>query len=85
MQSLVCNGHPDCHDGSDEMGCPPATKNAAPLRCRLGSKLCKDGRDCVLYSHVCDGETDCKDGSDEDGCEHSCKEGKYYLIALSKF
>ena len=34
----------------------------------MGSRLCGDGTECVLFSHVCDGERDCRDGSDEDGC-----------------
>uniref|UniRef100_A0A4W4GM80 EGF-like domain-containing protein n=1 Tax=Electrophorus electricus TaxID=8005 RepID=A0A4W4GM80_ELEEL len=54
-----------------------STRNAGPLKCRLGSRACKDGSDCVLYSHVCDGEVDCKDASDEEGCDRSCKAGEF--------
>ncbi|XP_039515822.1 low-density lipoprotein receptor-like isoform X2 [Pimephales promelas] len=48
-----------------------------PLRCRLGFKPCKDGSECVLYSHVCDGENDCADGSDEDECASVCSMGQF--------
>ncbi|XP_051537274.1 low-density lipoprotein receptor-related protein 2-like [Myxocyprinus asiaticus] len=48
-----------------------------PLRCSLGSKLCRDGTDCVLYNHLCDGEQDCKDGSDEDECSVECEPSQF--------
>lgn len=75
----MCDGRSDCSDGSDEMECSAAAampKEAAALKCRLGSKLCKDASDCVLNTHVCDGEIDCKDGSDEEGCDLQCNPGQ---------
>uniref|UniRef100_A0AAY4CL19 Uncharacterized protein n=1 Tax=Denticeps clupeoides TaxID=299321 RepID=A0AAY4CL19_9TELE len=45
-----------------------ASRQRAPPRCRLGTKPCRDGTGCVLYSHVCDREADCDDGSDEEDC-----------------
>ncbi|KAF4113838.1 low-density lipoprotein receptor-related protein 1 [Onychostoma macrolepis] len=56
-------------------GKAPVTKG--PLRCSIGSKLCRDGTDCVLYNHVCDGEHDCNDGSDEDECSVECESGQF--------
>ncbi|XP_057176293.1 very low-density lipoprotein receptor isoform X3 [Triplophysa rosa] len=59
-------------DGSEE-----APVEVAPLRCSFGSRLCRDGMDCVLHNHVCDGEQDCKDGSDEDECSVECESGQF--------
>uniref|UniRef100_A0A3P9KLV3 Uncharacterized protein n=1 Tax=Oryzias latipes TaxID=8090 RepID=A0A3P9KLV3_ORYLA len=76
--SLLCDGRSHCYDGSDEANCrteaAPESKSEV-LQCRMGSRPCDDGRECVLYSHVCDGEEDCLDGSDEKGCQEDCKQG----------
>ncbi|KAL7847835.1 hypothetical protein AOLI_G00225530 [Acnodon oligacanthus] len=84
---LVCDGHSDCSDASDEVGCPTSvgtTSKEASLRCRLGSKPCKDSSECVLLSHVCDGEVDCKDGSDEEECEHQCRTDQFHCAHRQK-
>ncbi|KAM3599170.1 uncharacterized protein V6R79_001076 [Siganus canaliculatus] len=82
----MCDGRAHCPDSSDEKWCqsidPVVPSNglgtgSAPMRCRKGFKPCKDGLECVMYSHVCDGERDCEDGSDEDECASQCKAGEF--------
>ncbi|XP_066015638.1 uncharacterized protein [Pocillopora verrucosa] len=57
-----CDGLGDCHDRSDENGCP----TTAPLVCSKEMFHC-DG-DCIQGHLQCDGKNDCGDGSDERGC-----------------
>lgn len=58
-------------------GSPPS------IKCPLGSKLCKNEAECVLYSHVCDGEEDCRDGSDEEECSLACEMGNLHVLGKS--
>ncbi len=55
-RSQICDGVPDCDDGSDERNCQPGTPF---FECRQGT---------ILLGSVCDAVPDCDDGSDEQYC-----------------
>ncbi|XP_041126916.1 low-density lipoprotein receptor-related protein 2-like [Polyodon spathula] len=45
-----------------------ATVCGKDMRCPEMTRLCKDGRKCLLRERFCDGQADCLDESDEENC-----------------
>ncbi|XP_015513499.2 low-density lipoprotein receptor-related protein 2 [Neodiprion lecontei] len=68
---FVCDGRPDCADGSDE--------ECRSERCPSQAFRCWRSGVCVSKAGVCDGNQDCPDGEDEDGCNsrRKCPKGAF--------
>ncbi|XP_027134289.1 very low-density lipoprotein receptor isoform X4 [Larimichthys crocea] len=71
LYNYVCDGEPDCKDGSDEEDCAS--------ECSEDQFQCAHGKKCIEQGQVCDGVSQCQDRSDEmgcakqmEGCAHQC-------------
>lgn len=78
--SFQCDGDEDCSNGTDEIGCPPASSKPS---CPQHKFQCSNG-ECIPEDWKCDGEVDCNDDSDELNCSLNCSSNQFTCTESGK-
>lgn len=77
-KNLFCDGHNDCEDGFDELGCDATERNSASnVTCSDDEFQCSSASICIPQQMVCDENSDCPKGEDERNCP-TCSKDKFH-------
>lgn len=66
---MFCDGHDDCEDGFDELGCSSTINERLDAKCDVDQFQCKSNSSlCLEPGDVCNEVSDCPKGEDEQNC-----------------